>query len=576
MRARWRIAVNGLLRGTRWRNVTLAMVGLALLVMALGAMVFSWFLTRGIVELTNRPEAAEVVPSSVLSAGLILSIMVSFTVALAALYLSADLDLLLASPVPRRAVFTSKLLGGLLPTYLIVVVLTLVPLAGHGLAMGYGPPYAAAVVLAMVLMPLIPMGVGGIAVMVIVRKVSAHRLGEVVGLIVAAMTLSLALVAGSARELREVLTLRDLLGVLERYRSPVSPAEWLASAVSAAGRGAYAESAGWFGLTVAISAAFVIPLFLVADRMYYDGWEHMQSADRRREAKSGRLPWNRVDRAFELSRPTGLLGRLPRPVVAVIRKDFRVIPRDLTNMAQVLSPLAIGLFFVLQQLLYPQAVGSADFVQPMIAPMLAMLSAALAAGVSAMVTARFGLTAFSSEGRSYWVLKNSPISSRQVIAAKFLVGYLPYLASSAVLVVLLEGARAWANARTGVVPTADALASGLHIGLIGYGWFVVSVLGFGALSITLALGAARPNLTWDTPHEMLTPDLGCLSLVFYGSYIAVAGFALAVPVAASGFPVIGHLSLLWAGGLGIGVGVTALVAAGAWRLANLEIAGIGE
>jgi hypothetical protein len=75
---------------------------------------------------------------------------------------------------------------------------------------------------------------------------------------------------------------------------------------------------------------------------------------------------------------------------------------------------------------------------------------------------------------------------------------------------------------------------------------------------------------------MLTPDLGCLSLVLYGSYIAVVGFALAVPVAASGFPVIGNPLVLWAGGLGIGLGVTALVVLGAWRVARAEIDGIGE
>jgi ABC-2 type transport system permease protein len=539
-------------------------------------MAFSWFLSRGIVELTGRPEAADVIPSTVLSAGLALSIMVSFTVALAALYLSADLDLLLSSPAPRRAVVVSKLLGGLLPTYLIVIALTLVPLAGHGLAMDYGWGFVAASVLALVLLPLIPMGVGGLVVMIIVRHVSAHRLGEVVGLIVAAMTLSLALVAGSARELREVLTLQDLLSVVSRYRSPLSPAEWLTTAITSAARGDYATSAAWFALTAVVCVVALLPLIVLGERLYFDGWLHMQSHDERRQVGRVRTPWSRTDRSYQLSRPSGWLGRVSRPTVAVVRKDFRAIPRDLTNLAQVLSPLAIGVFFVLQQLLYPQAVGGADFLQPIVAPLMAMLSAGMAAGVSAMVTARVGLTAFSAEGRAFWLLKVAPIGRGELLRAKFLVAYVPYVISAMILVVLLQLARDFATARGLTGPLLKSLVSTIEPGLVVYAWFVVALLGVGAISITLALGSARPNLTWDAPHEMLTPDVGCLSLVLYGAYLAVAGLALAIPLGVSRFPVLEHSWLVWAIGIGIGVGTTAVVAAGAWRLAYLELAALGE
>jgi ABC-2 type transport system permease protein len=576
MRARWRITLNTMRRASRWRTLTIVLVLGAVVYMSISGLGFSWFLSRGIVELTGQQEAADVIPSAIISGALALCLMVSFTVALAALYLSADLDLLLASPAPRRAVFFAKLLGGLLPTYLIVVALTLVPLAGHGLALGYGFSYAAAVVAALVLMPLIPMAVGGLSVMIIVRRVSAHRLGEVVGLIVASMTLGLALIAGSAREIREVVSLADLLSVLERYRSPFSPAEWLTSAVVEAGRGDYHSSLLWFGLIAAVSACALLPLVFLGDRLYFEGWLHMQSADGRRAAKGGRLPWNRVDRPFSLGRPSGWLGRFSQPSVAVIRKDFRTIPRDLTNLAQVLSPLAIGLFFVLQQLLYPQAVGGAEFLQPLIAPLLAMLSAILASGVSAMITVRLGLTAFSSEGRAYWILKAAPLRRRDLIVGKFVVAYTPYLISALCLVVLLQLARLFATARAGTAPFFSSLAASFDPGLLLYAGFVSVVLGVGAISITLALGAARPNLHWDSPHEMMTPDVGCLSLVLYGAYMLVAGLALAVPLGVSRFPVLEQSWLVWLVGLGTGVGLTAVVSAGAWRVAYLELDHLGE
>lgn len=583
MAARWRIASNSFLRGARWRQATYLLVALALLFLALVALLVSYAMTLGIGELTDSLTATEVVVSSAFSAGLMLSIVVSFTVALAALYLSRDLDLLLTAPVPRQAVFFSKLFGGLLPTNLAVLLLTAVPLIGYGLAMQrfrpgqYGLPYFVAVFLALVLLPFLPMTFGSLSVMLIVRRVPAQRLGEVVGLIVVAMTLSIALVAGSARELQQALTIRDLVGALERLRAPWSPAEWLTRAIVSAGNQSWSALFAWFGLVIGLSAIGLFLMYLASDKLYYEGWLNMQSADRRRgQDRGGRLPWTRVDRAETLGRPSGLLAWLPAPTVAILRKDLRVIPRDLTNIAQVLSPLAIGIFFVLQQLLYPIRIGGTEQLQPFTTPLLAMLSTAIACGVSAMIMARFGLTAFSGEGRMYWIVKASPISQRQLLTGKFLIGYVPYLVLGLALLVVLNTARAISDARLIAEPFLTAVSQQLRPDLILYGFLVLAVVGLGILSITLALGTARPNMRWDTPHEMLTPDVGCLSLLLYGGYMGLAGTALGLPAAVSGFPVLGGAPALWAVGLFVGLGLTAVVMIGSLRLARAELPAIGE
>jgi ABC-2 type transport system permease protein len=582
--ARWRIAFNSFLRGARWRQATYLLVALALAFLGLVALAVSYALTIGIVEITENPRAADVVPATAYSGGLLLSVVVSFTVALAALYLSRDLDLLLTAPVPRRAVFFSKLLGGLLPTNLLVLVLTVIPLVGYGLGMQrysqpgqYGPAYYVAVALSLVLLPLLPMTVGSLTVMVIVRRVSAQRLGEVVGLIVVAMTLTIALVAGGARQLQQALTFGDLLAILQRFRSPYSPAEWLASFVTAAGRAEWWDALRWLSFELALCLVGLALLYAASDRLYYEGWLHMQATDRRITGRgSSRLPWTRVDRAESLTQPSGWLRWFAAPTVAMIRKDLRVIPRDLTNMAQVLSPLAIGVFFILQQLLYPIRIGGSDRLQPFLAPLLSMLSVAVATGTSAMIMSRFGLTAFSSEGKAYWVVKGAPIGHRQLIVGKYLVGYVPYLLLGAALILLLNTARAISDARLVDLPWLQAVVSQLRPDMIAYGMLVMAVVGAGILAITLALGTARPNMRWDTPHEMLTPDVGCLSLVLYGVYLGVAGTALGLPAAVSGFPVLARAPVLWALGLTVGLGLTAVVILGAYWLASSELEAVGE
>lgn len=575
MRARWRIAWNGFRRGARWRRFMYGLVALAVGFLAFVALIASYVLTRFIVELTERPEAADLVLASALSAGLMLSFMVSFTVALAALFLSKDLDMLLAAPVSRRAVFLSKLLGGLLPAQTVILTVTAVPMIGHGLAMDYDAAYFLGMLVALLILPLLPMAVGAVAVVLIVRQVSARRLGEVVGLIVVAMTLSIALVAGSARQLRAALTLADLLTAVERLRSPYSPAEWLSRALAATGRHDWAGALPWLALALLVSLAALLPLIAVSDRRYYEGWMHMQSTDQRTTLRRSRLPWARVDRAADLGRPSGLWRWLSPPAVAVMRKDWRVIPRDLTSIAQVLAPLSIGVFFILQQLIYPVRIGGSDVPQPFVAPLLAMLSAAVATGVSGMIMVRFELTAFSLEGRAYWLLKSAPIGRRELIAAKYWVGYAPYLFLGTVLILLLELARALADTRLSGAPLS-ATFSAIEPALVGYAWFLMAVVGAGILALNLALGTARPNMRWDTPHEMLTPDLGCLSLVLYGGYAFVAGLCLALPMAASRFAVIREPAWLWIAGLGLGLGLTAIVVAGSLWLAMAEVDAIGE
>ena len=165
----------------------------------------------------------------------------------------------MSSPVSRRAVFASKLLGGLLPGLALSLAIGLVPLIGHGLASGYGASFYLAVLLALFLLPIIPSAVGATAVVLIVRRVSAHRLGEIIGLIVVAMTLTIALVASNSGELQTAVTVSDLLDILNRFRNPYSPAEWLTRAVVAAGRHESATAVRWFAISGGAALVCLLP-----------------------------------------------------------------------------------------------------------------------------------------------------------------------------------------------------------------------------------------------------------------------------------------------------------------------------
>ncbi|MEO8082860.1 MAG: hypothetical protein ABI780_03500 [Ardenticatenales bacterium] len=583
VRSRWTIFWNTIARGARWRRLTYGIVAGGLVVICLALGVLGWGLTSGLKLATTLDlsaadiaagvdprSATDVILATAFSGAMLLAVMVGFTVSLAALYLARDLDMLLVSPVSRRAVFASKLLGGILPGFLLVGVITVLPLIGHGMANEYGASYWAALVVALVLTPVLPTAFGAVAVVFIVRRVPAHRLGEIVGLIVVAMTLAIVLLLGSANRLQETMTFQQVMAYLNRARSPYSPAEWLTRFLAASGRHDTATALRWLAINVGVAAAALVPLYAVSDRMYQEGWLRMHSANLRRVVRRGILWWQRPERAADLGRPSGLLARLPAPVVAMIRKDARLIPRDLTNAAQVLSPLAFGVFFVIQQLLYPLRIGGGESGTVYTQPVLTMFAAFVATGVASMVFSRVALTGISVEGKRWWLLRSAPLSAFQLVLAKFLVAFLPYGVLSGALILLFEGARL---VRTAV--DADmGLVAGLalvHVPSILYAWFASLVVGAGVVAVSLAVGAARPNLKWDSPHEMMTPDVGCLSILFYGAYAGVTSIALLLPGAVGGFPMLAHPWAFWLAGLTIGLGTTAVVVGGSLWLAAGEV-----
>ena len=87
----------------------------------------------------------------------------SFGVLLQALYLSGDMDFLLTSPVPIRAVFVTKLLQAVLPNFGLIALFGLPVLFGLGFSEHYNFLYYPLVLLIMIALTLAAAGTVGAA-----------------------------------------------------------------------------------------------------------------------------------------------------------------------------------------------------------------------------------------------------------------------------------------------------------------------------------------------------------------------------------------------------------------------------
>jgi len=161
IRLRLQISLNGFKHARIIRKILVIVAGFGLLAFAGMILFLSWLLLDFLrspqltqyvgMDVTPFLQAMPVFIFTALFLGILLS---SFGVLLQALYLSGDMDFLLSSPVPIRAVFVTKLLQAVLPNFGLITLFGLPVLYGLGLAGHYNLLYYPLVLLTMIALAL--------------------------------------------------------------------------------------------------------------------------------------------------------------------------------------------------------------------------------------------------------------------------------------------------------------------------------------------------------------------------------------------------------------------------------------
>ena len=221
-----------------------------------------------------------------------------------------------------------------------LVLVTAVPaLVTYGFGLGYGPLYYVLAVIAVLGTPLLPAGIGALLVLLVARFAPARRVREVLGLVGALFGISCSLIGQTSRvwtaptwalstatRTRWLDRLRQIANACPCHRS--SPgAGWRRPARDTGS----ARAASWPASCCSPSACSLCCVLAGRPSL-------------RRPAGCGCRAAARPAQPARASRATlrsvGLAGRAPA-WAAIALKDWRVIPRDLRNFAQLLSPLVI-------------------------------------------------------------------------------------------------------------------------------------------------------------------------------------------------------------------------------------------
>jgi ABC-2 type transport system permease protein len=303
------------------------------------------------------------------------------------------------------------------------------------------------------------------------------------------------------------------------------PLAWPGRALVALGEGQWLAALLLVGVTAAVTlGAFAVSL-AASERLYISGWARTRASAAPRKAARA-----------ERRRRSGRVRLLPTAVTALVVKDFKLLTRDLRNLSQLITPIVLGVIYTFSLVGGTRRGPVSSQLEREIVVYGSMGTALFVAWMFAM---RLALGGIGMEGKRYWLIKVSPLHAEALLAAKFIVAYLPSLALGTVFLI------------------ATSLVGKLAPRLLPYNWAALAATIAALCAVYLAFGTVGANLKWEDPRQITRGTTGCIGWIV-GSMTAatVAGVFMGLP------PLVSWLGAPEAIGQIIGLSVGMTLAAG--------------
>ena len=425
--------------------------------------------------------------------------------ALSTFFLSEDLRLLLATPIPARRLFYSRYVRTAVQASWMVVVFMLPVLLGIGVARCAGPSYYLIAVATLVPFVTIPVAIGVTTTLVLVNIFPARRARDVLmlmGLLFAGTLVVLLRVLRPERllQLESLPEVADFFTTMQSPVMPLLPSFWAGETLFTALQG----RVDWLhaGALWTTALALTVLTRMAYGRMYFAGWSKAQEA---RKARFTRLLWLE-----------SVLAATPMPLAwrSLMTKDLKVFLRDTAQWSQLLLLVALSAVY-----LYNFSVLDLDrlpYMAGAVKNAYAFVNLALAAFVLSAVAVRFVFPAVSAEGPAFWIIRTSPVSLRAFLWSKFWTGLVPVLVLAEILTIV-------SNEFLGV-PAFLKLVDAVSI------FFMTVAL----VGLATGMGAVYPRFR----AENLTQVSGSYGGVAY--MVAAVGF-IVVEIALVGWPTLTYL-----------------------------------
>ena len=488
--ARARAAAGERGRGARW--LVLSLVGIVFWAIAFGLLyrVLSYFAS---VEEIGPLLAGRLLGLLLLSFSAIL-LLSNIIAALSSFFLAKDLDLIVSAPVDWLSLYSSRLFETALHSSWMVVLLAAPMLAAYGVAFQGGPLFVFAMLGGFIPFLIIPAALGSAITLVLVNVFPARRTRDilsVIGVLAAAGLVVLFRLIRPEQLARPegFRSLVEFISVLRGSSSPFLPSDWLQRVLmgSLTGRG----DALPLYLLWSTAAGLVVLGAVLHWRLYAIGFTRAQEGAQRfaREGAGTRA-------LRRLLQPLGTLRR------ELVLKELRVFFRDSTQWSQLILLAVLVVVYVVNIRYLPL---TGDGMTFFIVNIIPFLNLSLSGFVLASIAARFLFPAVSLEGRTWWLLRSSAMSMRDLLWAKFWTGTLP-------LLVLAVGIVTVTNVLLQVSPFMFAVSVG-----------TITLMTFAIAGLAIGFGTLYPRFESENAAQIPTSFGG---LLFMMTAIALIGAVL--------------------------------------------------
>jgi ABC-2 type transport system permease protein len=425
--------------------------------------------------------------------------------ALSTFFLSDDLELLLALPIPRPVLHYSRLAETAVQSSWMMAMFGLPVFLAYGMV--YQAPWSYYALLAVVVPAFvaIPVALGVVVASALVNVFPARRTREFMAMagVLAVVALFVLLRLLRPERFTDARAFDSLAAYVAEIQTPMPvlfPPTWASDVLLDSLQGRVLP---WISLGMLVfgAAAAVAAGRWISAKLYIQGWSKSQEA---RSARGAQTAWMSLLVA-------GVNRLLPSAWRPIVTKDVRSFFRDPSQWSQVFllgSLIVIYLFSI-------NAIPMDQFRGPWALALrraLAFLNLGMAGFVMAGVAIRFQFAAVSGEGRAYWVVRSGPVDPVDFLWAKSALGLVPMLVVGEILAVV----------------STILLGAGAYLTIVAGGTALFLAVGLGG--IATAMGAIYPNFKADNAAKVATGPAGVMFMVFALSLVGLVLALEAYPV----------------------------------------------
>ncbi len=418
--------------------------------------------------------------------------------AIASLYLSHDLDLVLSSPIRQTKFFWGKFLDTLFSSTWVTMVFILPAIYSFARYYHAPPSYYFAVLLILLPYFVIPTALSMIWVTIYCRFVPATRTREVLFLLSICGAIGMYAIfqmlfpsgdGFSFRSMEDVLRLVAILGI---PNTQWAPSYWASTCLAELLAPTKSSSLPHFILLYSVAIALTTLAYLMVRIFHFEAYSKALS-HRRQVSFNSKVSQSRWRRWFPVSSPQ---------IRAQVTKDFKLFIRDPSQLFQLLLLSGISvLYFYNFRLIHGIQAELPEETRRWWGVFIFMVNTYIEAFLMTAVGTRFVFQAVSLEGRSFWVLQSSPLSLRRFLRTKFFTWLVPV----SLILGAVFGIGAHAVGAPAYVVALKIVSS----------WIVCC----GIIGLGIGLGAYYSNFAWEHSTQLaasfgsLVYMLVCVALV---------------------------------------------------------------